>query len=519
MIQGVQTTWFSRLLDHPRGFYSLCVIELLGRFAFYMLVGALLMYAKDTLGGGLALSKVEASHIYGAYLALVFFTPVFGGVLATRWLGLRFAILAGGVLFAIGLVLMGVRDVAYFYLGLGLLCVANGLSRPSVSMLVGNLYPEKDQRRDPGFNILFFFVNLGALIGFLTAGAVRNLLNWQWVFWCAAIAIVISLIVFVANWTTLNPGEVRHPPDPKLRGALTQLNAKLLLPAAAFAAIGYFLSGRVSHWPLPRIETAVVFGMAPLIVFFVTLPWRVSAEERPRVHALLMVFLAATTFFAVLHMHGSALTIWADERTDRQVSWVPYIWTRDAELGYFANSPEQAPQTGEMPKIVVPELYQSWNPFWVIVLTPIVMAFFRKRELSGTGISTAKKMLYGLLLTAISMLIMELAAGMYELHQARVSGLWLVGMYCIITLGEICLSPMGQSIVTRLAPARLAGILMGGWFCAMAIGNELSGLLGAVQTSVPPWLFFLALTLAVGAVATLFWKFLPELDQKESVHS
>jgi POT family proton-dependent oligopeptide transporter len=264
--------------------------------------------------------------------------------------------------------------------------------------------------------------------------------------------------------------------------------------------------------------------MVPLIVFFVTLPRRVSGEERLRVHALLMVFLAATTFFAILHMHGSALTIWADERTDRQVPWAPDIWTRDAESNYFANSPEEAPQTGKMPKVVVPELYQSWNPFWVIVFTPFVMAFFRRRELSGARISTAKKIFYGLLLTAISMLIMELAAWIYELHQTRVSGLWLIGTYCTITLGEIYLSPMGQSIVTRLAPAPLAGILMGGWFCAMAIGNELSGLLGAAHSALPPWLFFLALTSVTGAVAALFWKFLPELDptelnQKKAAHS
>lgn len=165
---------------------------------------------------------------------------------------------------------------------------------------------------------------------------------------------------------------------------------------------------------------------------------------------------------------------------------------------------------GKMPKIVDPEVYQSWNPFWAMIFTPIVIVFFRKRESSGKPVSTAKKMFYGLVLTTMSMLLMELAALVYQLHQIRVSGLWLIGTYCVITLGEVCLTPMGQSMVMKLAPTRLAGVLMGGWFCAIAIGSAVSGLLGAVQNTR---LLFLLLTIAVSAVAALFWKFLPWLNQ------
>lgn len=178
----------------------------------------------------------------------------------------------------------------------------------------------------------------------------------------------------------------------------------------------------------------------------------------------------------------------------------------------FLDASLRAP--GKKPRIVDPEVYQSWNPFWAMILTLIVIVFFRKRESSGAPVSTAKKMFYGLILTTMSMLLMELAAWVCQLHQIRVSGLWLIATYCVITLGEVCLTPMGQSMVMKLAPTRLAGVLMGGWFCAIAIGSAFSGLLGEVQNTR---LLFLLLTVAVSVVAALFWKFLPRLNQMLSL--
>lgn len=439
-------------------------------------------------------------------------------------LGLRRALLAGTILFALGLALVGFRDISCFYLGLGLLCAGNGLSRPSISLLVGNLYRNERGKLDDGCNILFVFINTGAFIAFLAASTVRTRISWQWVFWTGAIALVVALLVLIATWTSLETGDFPDPKDRKQRGALAEFCLKLLLPAVTFGGIGYLLSLAVKSAHLPSVETAVVCGMLIVIAFFVTLPWRVSNEERPIVVALLMVFLAATTFFAVLHMHGSALTMWAKDRTNREVPWVPDIWTQDAEPSYFQNSAAQVASPNQQtssdpvrgaprPRVINPEVYQSLNPFWVIVLTPIVLAFFGKRESSGKPVSTSRKMLYGLLLTAMSMCLMEVGAWVYELHQTRVSGLWLVGTYCIITAGEVCLTPMGQSLVLKLAPARLAGVLMGGWFCAMAIGNEFSGLLGELQNALPPRVFFLVLTIVVSAVAVLFWKVLPRLEQ------
>lgn len=518
--------WTTKFSGYRKGFFALCVFELLSRFAFYMLLGVLVIYVSE--GHGLGLTIEEASRIYGAYLALVFFTPVFGGTLATRWLGLRRAILVGGLLFALGLALVGVRSVTSFYVGLVLLCLGNGLTRPGISLLVGNLYPTKDEKHDIAFSILFFFINAGAFIAFIAASPIRNRLSWEWVFWLAAIGMLVGLIVLVANWRRLEAGDHTGPHDPKKAKDLAEFTKKLLLPAAVFAGLGYAVSIVVTVWPCPcsGATTSVVFGMVPVIVFLVSLFWRAPVEERPGIHALLIVFLAAASFFSILHMHGSALTIWAKDKTDREVPWVPTIWTRDAEAGYFAHlhgpvegvgqvgySPFTSSSNSTTKRVVDPEVYQSWNPFWVMVFTPLVVALFRRREAVGRRISTARKIFYGLVLTMLSMLLMEVAAWVYELDGERVSGLWLVGTYCIITLGEVFLTPMGQSIVTKLAPERLAGILMGGWYCSMAIGNVISGFLGEAHTKLPPRIFFFVLALAMGVVAVLFWRLLPKLDQ------
>lgn len=526
MILSSHSQWTNRFSRHRKGFFSLCIFELLSRYAFYMMLGVLIIYVPDK-EHGLGLSIEEASRIYGTYLAIVFFTPVFGGTLATRWLGLRRAILVGGLLFALGLVLVGVRDVTSFYLGLGLLCLGNGLTRPGISLLVGNLYPTKDERHDSAFSVLFFFINTGAFIAFIAASPIRNRLSWQWVFWLGAIGMVSGLLVLVANWRRLEPGDLTATYDPKKEKDLAAFTKKLLLPAVVSAGLGYALSMFVTVWPCPcsGATTAVVFGMVPVIVFLVSLLWQVTEPERPSIHALLIVFLAAATFFSILHMHGSALTIWAKDKTDRVVSWVPCIWTRDAEPGYFAltgaaNDPGQPgyvssmpSSNGAAPRVVDPEVYQSWNPFWVMVFTPLVVVLFRRRESSGRAISTARKIFYGLMLTTLSMFLMEVAAWVYELDGERVSGLWLVGTYCILTLGEVFLTPMGQSIVTKLAPERFSGVLIGGWYCSMAIGNVISGFLGEAHTKLPPRTFFLLLTVAMGLVAALFWKLLPKLDQ------
>jgi POT family proton-dependent oligopeptide transporter len=178
----------------------------------------------------------------------------------------------------------------------------------------------------------------------------------------------------------------------------------------------------------------------------------------------------------------------------------------------FGKNPEYLPP-GEYLPVINPEVYQSWNPFFVIVLTPLVVAFFTIRARKGRPIPTAHKLLYGMLLTTGALLIMVLAGFVLENTGTKVSGLWLAGFYMVVTLGELCLSPMGLSLVTKLTPKRLVGLTMGGWFMATAFGNNFSGFFGGIQNQISPMWFFLVLAALAGLTALFIFLILPKLDR------
>jgi POT family proton-dependent oligopeptide transporter len=634
--------------NHPRGLAHLFFIEMWERLAFYMLVGTLVLYASDVERGGLGWTEDEANRIYGIYLAMVYFTPFLGGMVADRLLGYRKSVLIGGLFFAAGLILLGLPGDSMFATGLVLLCCGNGLFKPNISAMVGNLYEQGDARRDVGFNIFYMGINIGSAIANLVAAPIRNEISWQWMFWSAAIGIGIGIAILLANWKLLErtdrPRE-RSPEDT----TLGEIFGKILFPAVICGAAGWFLAKGIENFPVAPSYTAFLAGMLPVLAYFVRLPRKVKAEEAAGLSALLPVFLAGGTFFMILHLNGSALTTWATKRTDREVAWMPKVFTQEALPSYFdgvaPNAPRPHPDTlvavdglvakmagtkkfdeqrlqeasrlpgvravtlwtqagptkeaegapsswtkllavfvypdaqirvvdepdpkdpnkrvqdvklldgaspirkvvfvreiegktvpvclvtqptidrvyknagaarlppGEFVSVVNPEIYQSWNPIWVVVLTPLVVMFFAGLVRRGRGISTPRKIFYGMLLTMASMLVMAVAGYVFQSTGVRVGGWWLVLAYFVITIGELCLSPMGLSLVTKLSPKRLTGLMMGGWFCATAFGNKLSGFLGEIQGKMEPSTFFLMLAAAALAVAMVLRLALPRLEE------
>jgi POT family proton-dependent oligopeptide transporter len=619
--------------NHPKGLAPLFFTEMWERLAFYMLVGTLVLYASDVERGGLGLTDDEANRIYGAYLAFVYFTPFLGGMIADRILGYRRSVLIGGLFFAAGLVLLGLPGMTTFTAGLVLLCCGNGLFKPNISAMVGNLYQRGDPQRDIGFNIFYMGINIGAAVANLLAAPIRNLISWQWMFWAAAIGIGIGVVILLANWKRLEAADRRPERTPE-DTSFGEVFGKILLPAVVVGTGGYFLANGIDGFPIAPNYMAFLAGMLPVIAFFVLLPNRQKPEERAGLRALLPVFVAGGTFFMILHLNGSALTTWANKKTDRQVGWVPGIWQQDALPSYYEGVPQDLPRPdprglfeapdaiakaigtkklsasqlaalplgdarvvtlwthdgegvspeakdapatwttllstfvypddqivdgklaegakanakvvlvrevdgkpvalaavtaearaklyagagearlppGEFMLVVSPEVYQSWNPIWVVLLTPLVVMFFAGLVRKGRPMSTPRKLFYGMLLTSGAMLIMAVAGWLQQSSGLRVGGYWLVLAYFVITVGELCLSPMGLSLVTKLSPKRLVGLMMGGWFCATAFGNKLSGLFGELQSKMDPMPFFLLLTGAALVVAMFLRFLLPKLE-------
>jgi dipeptide/tripeptide permease len=632
---------------HPRGLAPLFFTEMWERLGFYLIVGILVIYASDAERGGLGLTLGEANTIYGTYLAFVYFTPFLGGIVADRWLGYRKSVLIGGLFFALGFYLLGVRGMPQFYSGLVCLCIGNGFFKPNISAMVGNLYQPGDKQRDAGFNLFYMGINIGAASANLVAAPIRNEISWAWTFWAAAVGILIGCAILLANWKLL---EAADKPAGKSEDQfpLATIFTNILGPAAIAGAIGYFAADHFGITVVKPSMCGFLAGMVPIFVFFTRLPKTVPENERSGLAALLPVYLAGGTFFMILHMNGSALTNWAKAKTDRDVAIVPGVFKEDALPSYYSNAtPEMVrpsdqnfmvvddvaeklfgtkqfsasslaaltlpdgtrlvdvwidnqgsiagtekfnryasfvypddelkvsitekplddgtvkksidvkpvpgahpqrkvaivrtidgkdvPQVlvtsgtlanltktaneatprkppGEYLQIVNPEVYQSWNPIFVVFLTPFLVPFWTMLTRRGREVSTAQKLYYGMLLTALAMFVMFVAGWLTNDGQVKVAGLWLVSTYFILTLGELCLSPMGLSLVTKLSPKRLVGMMMGGWFCASAFGNKLSGFLGELETKIAPSTFFLILVGAVLLVAGYLKLQLPRLE-------
>jgi len=629
---------------HPRGLSALFFTEMWERLAFYLLLGILVLYARDTERGGLGLSTLHATEIFGTYMAFVYFTPFLGGLIADRYLGYRRAVLIGGLFMAGGLFLLGVRDLTTLYAGLACLCVGNGLFKPNISAMVGNLYAPGDPRRDSGFNIFYMGINTGAALSALLSAPLRNLWSFNTAFIGAGIGLVISVMILLINWKKLEAADRKPQIDPR-DVSLGKIFLTILLPAALFGIAGFFVGREVEliRSTLGPITFAFITGMIPVGFYFVSLVMKASPEEKPGLAALLPVYLAGGAFFMILHLSGGLMTVFAEDRSARTANWAPEIvqkyYMQKAMPSYYGNAAAELPRPSEDALVAVepdieamfgarrvsetalasvqaaftdvkvlnakelsgdqsqwsflacdiyaaenvkvkestdehgvkrvaislePETAKSirqvllvrerdskvfpvllvsqatkdkvygnasdkrlargefdtvWNaelitsflnPIFVVILTPFVVAYFTRRVKSGKPIGTAHKILYGMLITLVSVLIVAAAAYSGGDGERKVSLLWLVVYYLVITVGELCLSPMGLSLVTKLSPKRLVGLMLGGWFLATAVGNKLSGFISGLE---PTTMVFVVLAGAMLVVAGVIGALLPTLDR------
>lgn len=537
---------------HPSGLPFLFLSEMWERFGYYLMIGIFTLYLKD-VSEGFAMTEKEASDLYGTFIALVFLTPFLGGLIADRYLGYTKSVVLGGILMGAGYCLMSIHDLNVLYVAMTLVIFGNGFFKPNISTLLGNLYSSDAyrDRKDEGYNIFYMGINVGAFICNFFGAALQILFGWGWAFMAAGIGMFIGLIVFLMGRKHykgfdqkkgIQPGDM---PMMKIVGVI-------LVPALVFGLIGWLIPDNIFG---SDSTDAFILSCVPVLYFFANVFFTASKEEKGPIGAMLAIFAVVILFWAVFKQNGSALNTWADRYTDRSVSGTTEVvfdalkqskkieYVRDSvpvydeyfrlkkvngevqeEVNYpvyFRNmNPDKLPKEGESISVWATNLSQSINPGWVILLTPLVVAFFtwlrgRKKEPS-----TPAKIAYGLLISALSALVMVAAAKAGANGSEKVSVWWLIGTYGVITIGELFLSPMGLSLVSKLSPPRITSLMMGGWFLSTSIGNKLSGVLASMwdkyENKTDFFLFNCFLLLAATAIAFAMLRWLNRIFRQHT---
>ncbi len=461
------------------------MVELWERFSYYGMRALLVLFmVAPATSGGLGFGTVEAALLYGNYTMAVYLLSIPGGYAADHLLGARRSVLIGGLVIAGGHFAMAVPSVMGFYLGLVLIALGTGLFKPNISAMVGGLYPPGDPRRDAGFSIFYMGINIGALAapfvtGFLAQSALfKSWLvawgldpahSWHWGFAAAGVGMTLSIGLFSLRLRRF--GSVGSPPD---QPSLSPRSALAVVGGSAGLLALLLLSDRPG-WEWLRYVIVAIPVIA--IIWFTR---REDLEHR-RIAAVFVFFIAAMVFWAAFEQAGLSIALFADRLTDNNVMGldVPSSW------------------------------YQSLNPLFVILLAPLFAIAWSR--LGTRQPSTPVKFVLGLFFLSLSFLLMVPAA--QATLAGKVSPLWLVGLFLLQTIGELFLSPVGLSAMTKLAPARMVGIMLGIWFLGAAFGNKLAGLLGAGFVSDDPGalasfffsLFALPAVTAVGLLVLMPW--------------
>ncbi|HTF03737.1 MAG TPA: peptide MFS transporter [Bacteroidia bacterium] len=502
-------------MRHPKGLPYLFFAEMWERFGYYLMLGIFVLYLEAPLSkGGFGMETKDSADIYGTFIALVFLTPFLGGLLADRILGYRLSITVGGLLMGVGYALLAIKGDAIFFVALFLIILGNGFFKPNISTLLGNLYNEDKYRplKDAGYNIFYSGINIGAFICNFFGAVMLNMWGWSAAFLMAGIGMFVGVGIFWLGMKHYRHADVLKPVQPT-DTPMAKIVGLTMVPALIAGLLGWIIPGNIFG---SDSTDAFIFGSLPVVFFYFQLWYKSSAEERRPISAMLAIFGVVIVFWAVFKQNGTALTTWAKSYTDREVPAAVVVPLDSLKLvetmvikkdsidltdalfrkmkdkdgkviktfalpDYIKNiPPEKKPAEGTALKLTNTSIYQSINPFWVVSLTPLVVLFFGFLKRKGKEPTTPEKIGWGLVISALSTLVMVGAVYAGDNGLVKVSPWWLIGAYGVITIGELCLSPMGLSLVSKLSPARLTALMMGGWFLSTSLGNKLSGILATM---------------------------------------
>ncbi len=457
----------TRFFGHPRGLATLFFTEMWERFSYYGLRPLLILFMAAALSeGGFGFDRSQASAIVGIYGAFVYVASLPGGWIADRLLGLRRAIFIGASLITAGHLSIGLSGLAsgtsgkiFFFLGLVLIVLGTGLLKPNISAIVGDLYPEGGARRDAGFSIFYMGINVGAFAGQLITGILGEAVGWHYGFGAAGVGMLLGLVVYALSAKkTLGPLGVeptRHPDD--TIQAKQEAQVKLVMWVGLALLIAVFVSAATG---IVSLDAQVIGGYMTFLLValalgffaFVLLAGDLSGDEKKRVGVIMVLFIFAAVFWSAFEQAPTSLNLFARDFTDRQLGsfLIPATW------------------------------FQSVNSLFIIICAPLFAMLWTGLGKRGIDLSSPAKFALGLFFAGLGFLIMIFAAQQVVASGGTllVSPWWLVGSYLLQTLGELCLSPVGLSSMTKLSPRKFVGQMMGIWFLASALGNLIGGLVG-----------------------------------------
>jgi proton-dependent oligopeptide transporter, POT family len=443
---------------HPVGLSTLFFTEMWERFSYYGIRPLLVLFMTAALTqGGFGFDRTTASSIVGIYAACVYLASLPGGWIADRLLGLRRAIWYGGILIALGHLSIALSIVfahSAFFIGLVLIVMGTGLLKPNISAIVGELYPEGGSRRDAGFSIFYMGINIGALVAPLITGYLGERVGWHLGFGAAGVGMVIGLITYRlrADKTLGDVGMVPGSTDPAEHRRV-KLTAMIAVAVIALLVV-LTMAGIIHLNPVSVAQkmTIVIVGSALAYFIYLFVGGGLTAEEKKRVVVIILLFFFAAIFWSAFEQAPTSLNLFARDYTDRVV----FGW--------------------EMPTLWL----QAANSVFVILLAPVFAAVWIGLGRRGKDPSSVAKFAWGLFFAGLGFVVMVFAANIVINGggNVRVSPWWLVLSYLFQTIGELSLSPVGLSSMTKLAPYKFKGQMMGIWFMASALGNLIAGLVG-----------------------------------------
>lgn len=476
---------------HPKGLYSLFFTEMWERFSFYGMSALLVLYLTSVaMEGGFGLERASALEIYAIFTGLVYLTPIIGGLLADKYLGQRKAVYIGGLLMALGnftlaysAVLVGADTVAIgrediLNIGLGLLIAGNGFFKPNISTMVGGLYEQNDVRRDSGFTIFYMGINLGAFLAPLVAGTLGEVYGWQYGFSASGIGMLLGLMIFF--FTRKDLGKVGLPPSASADAtdfvAKDWLHILLIVVGTGFGVWGMLTFFTTIADNTYSIIKNSIFAIGALYVLYIIFTNTTGKDQWSRVGVIFILAIFNVFFWAGFGQLGGTLNLFAEENTNRAIGamTIPTTW------------------------------FQSINPLAIFALAPVFALLWIFLSKVGKNPNIPVKFGLGMILLGAAFVLMYFGS-QKALGETLVSPLWLVGVYMLITVGELFLSPVGLSMVTKLSPPKIVSLMMGLWFISLALGFYIAGILENLlhKFDINLFLFLVITSIAAGVVLLL----------------